>query len=655
MSNSFLYFLIFIMASQVLKVIGEIEIISKTGAYEENDALLSFKASNGNRLGSIRTYGGGPYNFMLIDSTKCLGGLELRGNTSEGSSTVGGLGDAMSFTVREGKCGAKFMNIRQGAWVNQFGQTQMYGYPNLEVSRQNTDNSFSLQNTIAMFTQSQWKAGESMNIALGFDKNQGSCTWGYEMPTGSYSDPNNTAYIGMVPNYNVLNKNLVFANSGDVSTEHQFSADTIYANTYLNLPTIPPAPSDLLPLTLNPTEQKVGINQTAPAEALDVVGNALIGGNLNAISLYSLTLDTDITSTANLSLTAIPNTPKPDVLMYDPTTKAVSYGAIPVQDLNPLTLDNTNDRVGINQAVPTEALDVVGNVLISGNLNTGNVTALGLSSSTLDTDLTTTENLSLTAIANTPKPDVLMYDSTTKSVSYGAIPVQDLTPITLDTTNTPNRVGINKAAPGYTLDVNGSLRTGKLIVLGSSGETLIWTDTPNNFVGIGTTTPTTLLDVDGNAKIKTLELTEISSSTTSNVLYYDSTTKSVSYGSSPVTPTSTWAYPLTTSRNLNSNQVTNILSVNLPVVGYYSVELYLRCTANTFFEIAMSTSSSAMTYSFPATAYTVESIISAAQSTAHLTYKVVTPGTHYINVKSQNRNNALPAYENVALISFKGA
>jgi hypothetical protein len=222
--------------------------------------------------------------------------------------------------------------------------------------------------------------------------------------------------------------------------------------------------------------------------------------------------------------------------MYDPTTKAVSYGAIPVQDLNPLTLDNTNDRVGINQAVPTEALDVVGNVLISGNLNTGNVTALGLSSSTLDTDLTTTDNLSLTAIPNTSKPDVLMYDSTTKSVSYGAIPVQDLTPITLDTTNTPNRVGINKAEPIYTLDVNGSLRTGKLIVLGSSSETLIWTDTPNNFVGIGTTTPTTLLDVDGNAKIKTLELTEIPSATAADSLYYDAATKSVSYGPTPSIP-----------------------------------------------------------------------------------------------------------------------
>jgi hypothetical protein len=66
-------------------------------------------------------------------------------------------------------------------------------------------------------------------------------------------------------------------------------------------------------------------------------------------------------------LESIPNVSQPDVLMYNPLTKAVSYGNVPpapLPDLSPITLDKQSSRVGINNTTPQHALDVVGGVNI---------------------------------------------------------------------------------------------------------------------------------------------------------------------------------------------------------------------------------------------------------------------------------------------------
>jgi len=87
-------------------------------------------------------------------------------------------------------------------------------------------------------------------------------------------------------------------------------------------------------LYVNPIDNRVGINDSSPSEALDVVGNALVSGSITAASatLTDLTVDTNLIKT-----------------------------------------DSTNDRVGINTTSPTVALDVTGAGLYSSNLTIGGV------------------------------------------------------------------------------------------------------------------------------------------------------------------------------------------------------------------------------------------------------------------------------------------
>jgi hypothetical protein len=148
-------------------------------------------------------------------------------------------------------------------------------------------------------------------------------------------------------------------------------------------------------------------------------------------------------------------------------------------DLLPLTLDKTNNRVGINNTTPDVALAVTGHASVTGNLEVkgftgieGDLTVLGdttlfnanvigkVAAGTVEALDTTTGTLHLGAIPNSSKSNVLMYDTTTKEVSYGSSPASDIAPITLDKVN--NRVGINFASPSYTLGVGGdaNLATG---------------------------------------------------------------------------------------------------------------------------------------------------------------------------------------------------
>jgi len=105
------------------------------------------------------------------------------------------------------------------------------------------------------------------------------------------------------------------------------NSDTIAVTGILNV--------DSGTLYVNPTTNRVGINDSSPSEALDVIGNALVSGTLGvtgAITGASATL-TDLTV-----------------------------------DTNVIKTDSTNNRVGINTTSPTVALDVTGDVKQSGVL-----------------------------------------------------------------------------------------------------------------------------------------------------------------------------------------------------------------------------------------------------------------------------------------------
>ena len=166
---------------------------------------------------------------------------------------------------------------------------------------------------------------------------------------------------------------------------------------------------------------RVGVNTNSPSEALDVVGNINATGNLVATNLTG-TLQTaaqpNITSVGTLTDLAISGgldigtatgtygtfnrqfnivgtdavvkvarlnggSASPAVelmdLSVDGNTRTgywdfyVDSGKFFIRDRNNsnrnvLTLDGANQRVGINNTTPTEALDVTGNAKISGNL-----------------------------------------------------------------------------------------------------------------------------------------------------------------------------------------------------------------------------------------------------------------------------------------------
>ena len=266
-----------------------------------------------------------------------------------------------------------------------------------------------------------------MQIVNGMNDSGGTSVWGYTANSSNASDTLNTAYLGMISN-NVLSKNLLLKTAGDVEIPSRLDAGTIYATTYLNLPTTPTP--DLLPITLDKTNNRVGINILIPEEALDVDGNIQGTG--------------DLVIDGNIYLKGIQSNPTSQSLFYDPTTKLVSYGtaSTPTPDLLPITLNKTNNRVGINKTNPATALDVDGT--------------------------TTTTNLTLTGIASATKSQILYYDTTTKQVSHGTIstPTPDLLPITLDKTN--NRVGINKTNPNQALDVAGTVNSTAYYLSGSS-------------------------------------------------------------------------------------------------------------------------------------------------------------------------------------------
>lgn len=215
-----------------------------------------------------------------------------------------------------------------------------------------------------------------------------------------------------------------------------------------------PISTNLAPLTLDPTNGRVGINKTTPQTAIDVTGNGHISGTMDVGDL------------------AVQNS----VLVAGPSTL--------VGDLEA--------RGNVNCLATVGGLDAAfqNSLLVGG---------MGTFADTFTTGDTSTGTLHLGSIINSSKSNVLMYDTTTKEVSYGSSPAPDISPITLDKVN--NRVGINFATPSYTLGVGGdaNLATGGVYringfpVVGSKatdttivlGRTNVVPDASTNAVCIG--------------------------------------------------------------------------------------------------------------------------------------------------------------------------
>lgn len=147
------------------------------------------------------------------------------------------------------------------------------------------------------------------NIVIGSISSPGNLT----VASGDFSVSGNTTLTGNL----TANGNTTLGNA---------NTDTIAVTGILNV--------DSGTLYVNPTDNRVGINDSSPSEALDVVGNALVSGSITAASaiLTDLTVDTNLIKT-----------------------------------------NSTNNRVGINTTSPQEALDVTGKILVSSDITVAGV------------------------------------------------------------------------------------------------------------------------------------------------------------------------------------------------------------------------------------------------------------------------------------------
>lgn len=111
---------------------------------------------------------------------------------------------------------------------------------------------------------------------------------------------------------------------------------SFWADTYENLPATPLDPVDLEPMYLDKTNNRVGINQPTPSSTLDVNGDLLVQNTMTATTVEG--------------------------------TNWVGLPPLDQTELLPITLDKTNNRVGINQTNPQYTIHCMGPAYISGYL-----------------------------------------------------------------------------------------------------------------------------------------------------------------------------------------------------------------------------------------------------------------------------------------------
>ncbi len=434
--------------NQVFRVVGDLEVQGES-VYKESRGVITFRDSFGAVLTTFRAYGFAGFYKMLFDSSPGYG-IEFRTNVSQGDPTIGG-SSAQYPLVIDTNSGCKMYKLTLTEEGNSYNQGQFYAGPLFQITKPNTNLSTNLRNSIGDMTQQSWKGGEKVQTTLGMNSYSGFVYYGFHANSSSSSDTLNYGYLGTQRNGTPLDSILLRMN-GNVEIPLQLTATTISATTYLNLPPVPA--SELLPLTLDKTNNLVGINNTTPTAALDVVGDIISSGtitgtlataaqpNITSVgTLASLDVTGDIDCGGNvsgtLSTAAQPNitsvgtlasldvtgdidcggdisgtlstASQPNITSLGTLTSLNVTGNVNI-DSNTLVVDSVNNRVGINKAVPAFALDVVGTTNISSTISCqSNITALGI----ISTSATFTGS-----IANGAK--IVLQNATTKNIGVSS-------------------------------------------------------------------------------------------------------------------------------------------------------------------------------------------------------------------------------------------
>ncbi len=163
-------------------------------------------------------------------------------------------------------------------------------------------------------------------------------------------------------------------------------------------------------------------------------------------------------------------------------------------DTDTLFVDASTDRVGINTATPTVALDVVG----ATNISTTATIGTGLTVSAGGASITGTINQTGDII---PTADTFDFGSSgSRWANVFAIDGDFSGTLTVDTLNITNDITVNNATINNDLTVGNDATIGNNLAVDTD---TLFVDATNDRVGINTSTPAVALDVVGATNIST--------------------------------------------------------------------------------------------------------------------------------------------------------
>jgi len=204
------------------------------------------------------------------------------------------------------------------------------------------------------------------------------------------------------------------------------------------------------------TTGRVGVNNASPSAALDVTGDVKVSSTLTTagnvgVMTAAPTAPLDVTGNTILRNSVRVGSSSAPTVALDVTGSAIVNSGATTN-----TALTTTGRVGVNNASPSVALDVTGDVKVSSTLTTAGNVGVMTAAPTAPLDVTGNTILrNSVRVGSSSAPTVALDVTGSAIVNSGATTSTALT--------TTGLVGINQASPTVPLDVAGAARiTGNL-------------------------------------------------------------------------------------------------------------------------------------------------------------------------------------------------
>lgn len=320
-------------ANQIFEVNGELRIITPASTSARVQGRVNFTDPEKRSIGEMKVFGGTLSSYrMILDTSAISNGLSFRTAPSSGTIAEGGQGFPYTMNINKSYVEVNAPTTFAPLFTQNGNTDQLL----VKINKSRDTISINDISDMLEITMNNFIEGQRLHTTLGTTASGYRSVWGYR---GGYTPlSSNYAYLGMMTGFgNSCYENVQLFRTGAVAIPARLDVGIIRATTYENLPAVPAA--QLLPLTLDAASGRVGINNAAPREALDVTGSVKVSENI------------DVDGNVNVGGTMTAH--KVHALIYE------NLPPVDPADLLPLTLDKTNHRVGINNFTPTCPLDIV--------------------------------------------------------------------------------------------------------------------------------------------------------------------------------------------------------------------------------------------------------------------------------------------------------